>query len=92
MNTGELLQRLADRFARAEIDYMLVGSFASTLHGIPRTTHDIDIVVKLTLASLKALLAELPEQEYYVSEDAARDALKRHSQFNIIRSHDGLED
>lgn len=84
MNTGGLLQRLISRFEQAGIPYMVVGSFASTLHGIPRTTHDIDIVVDLTSKSLASLLAALPEEDYYVSEDAARDALKRRTQFNII--------
>jgi hypothetical protein len=31
-----------DRF---EIPYMLAGSFASTYHGSPRTTHAIDVVI-----------------------------------------------
>lgn len=63
---------------------MLVGSFASTLHGMPRTTHDIDIVVDLTQSSLSTLLQSLSEDEYYVSHEAATDAFKRRTQFNII--------
>lgn len=84
MNAGNLLQRLADCFKQAEIPYMLVGSFASTLHGMPRTTHDIDIVVDLNPTSLATLLQGLSEDEYYVSHEAATDALRRRTQFNII--------
>jgi len=84
VNTGSLLQRLAGHFERAGISYMVVGSFASTLHGMPRTTHDIDIVVDLTSASLTAFLSDLTEEAYYISEGAARDALKRRTQFNVI--------
>lgn len=31
--------------AEAGIPYMLAGSFASTLHGRPRSTQDVDIVI-----------------------------------------------
>ena len=82
--TGNLLQRLAACFEATGIPYMLVGSFASTLHGIPRTTHDIDIVVDLSQTSLAALLQSFLEGAYYVSEEAALDALKRRTQFNVI--------
>jgi len=80
----EFLQRLVGLLDTADMPYMVAGSFASTYHGVPRTTHDIDIVVEPTFSSLNQLLALLPEDQYYVSEDAARDALRRRSQFNVI--------
>lgn len=63
---------------------MLAGSFASTLHGVPRSTQDIDMVVDPTPVTLAALLGGLPRDRYYVSDEAARDALARRSQFNVI--------
>ncbi len=81
---ADFLSRLTDLLEQAEIAYMIAGSFASTYYGVPRTTHDIDIVVDPTFRSLKALLEFLPEDEYYVSEDTALDALKNRGQFNII--------
>jgi hypothetical protein len=68
----------------ARIPYMVAGSFASTFHGVPRSTHDIDIIVDPTGASLAVLLASLPEADYYVDHDAAKDALRRRSTFNVI--------
>lgn len=62
----------------------MVGSFASTFHGAPRTTHDIDLVVALDRGQVERLLRELPEDDYYVSPEAARDALLRRRQFNVI--------
>ncbi len=73
----EFLQRLIGLLDAADMPYMVAGSFASTYHGVPRTTHDIDIVVEPTSSSLNKLLTLLPEDQYYVSEDAARDALRR---------------
>lgn len=63
---------------------MLTGSYASSVHGTPRATQDLDIVVALSRAQLDALLKHFPDTAYYVSETAARDALARRSQFNVI--------
>lgn len=84
MTGGEFLKRLATRLSEAKIAYMVAGSFASTYHGIPRSTRDIDLVVDLDEPSLRRLIAAFPEEEYYLSADAARDALVSRSQFNII--------
>lgn len=63
---------------------MLTGSFASSYHGIPRATQDIDLVIAPTAAQLRGFVGLLPETEYYISEEAALDALARESQFNVI--------
>jgi hypothetical protein len=39
-----LLARLVEVLDAAGIPYMLTGSYASSLHSIPRATRDIDIV------------------------------------------------
>lgn len=84
MSAGELLRRLVAKLDAAGVPYMVAGSFASTYHGVPRTTQDIDIVISPSTESLGLLLAALPEEEYYVDADVARDALRRRSQFNVI--------
>ena len=63
---------------------MLTGSFASSYHGSPRTTQDVDLVIRATRDQLNSLLDELPPEDYYVSGDAAREAASRRSQFNVI--------
>ena len=69
--------------------FMVTGSLASTLYGEPRSTVDVDIVVVLNGVSLPRLLAALPEDQYYVSEDSALDAIRRQGQFNIIDMETG---
>lgn len=81
---GDFLARLVERLEAAQVPYMLAGSVASTFHGMPRSTQDVDVVVELSSQSLSKLLSELPDDAYYVSADAARDALRRQAQFNII--------
>ncbi|MGE3601148.1 MAG: hypothetical protein AB7N70_37015 [Dehalococcoidia bacterium] len=68
----------------AGISYMLTGSFASSYHGVPRATQDIDFVIAPTRDQLRRLVASLPVSEYYVDEAAALDALDHESQFNVI--------
>ena len=81
---GPILRAIVGALRTAGIPHMLVGSFASTLHGTPRTTQDIDIVIDPTPQALEALLEQLPDPRFYVSRDEAREALRRRSMFNVI--------
>jgi hypothetical protein len=75
--------RVVDALEAAAIPYMLVGSFASTWHGAPRTTQDIDIVIDPTPDGLDRLLADLGADDVYVSP-SAHDAPAARDQFNVI--------
>lgn len=79
-----VLRQVRDALQDARVPYMLTGSFASTLHGAPRTTQDIDIVIAPTSGSLDALLRHFPVDQYYVSHDAASQAMVHESMFNVI--------
>lgn len=63
---------------------MITGSLASSLHGAPRSTQDIDIVVAPDRESLERLLKEFPTSQYYVSRNSALSALRESSMFNVI--------
>ena len=84
MSLRDFLARLTGALDQASIPYMIAGSIASTYYSAPRTTQDVDLVVELDGARLRALLASLPEDQLYDSPDAARDALRRRSMFNVI--------
>jgi hypothetical protein len=66
------------------IEHMVVGSFASSAHGVPRTTQDIDVVFDPSPESLARFLAAIDLERYYVDTDTARDALRRRGMFNVI--------
>ncbi|HPM23665.1 MAG TPA: hypothetical protein PLP66_07140 [Phycisphaerae bacterium] len=59
--TGEqAVVAVIDALEAAGVPYMVVGSLSSNLYGIPRSTHDADIVVQLAperLSELRKLLA-----------------------------------
>ncbi|MEO8702831.1 MAG: hypothetical protein ABI867_22495 [Kofleriaceae bacterium] len=86
MNEGlaKPLRTIVALLEHASIPYMVVGSFASMVHGEPRTTHDLDVVIDPTAASLEAFLASIDAEQFYVDPDVARDALQRRSMFNVI--------
>ena len=91
MTQAELLQYLVDVLERLSIDYMIVGSHASIYYGEPRFTQDVDVVVELRRSQLPGFLESFPLAEFYVSEEAARDALARRGQFNIIHGASGVK-
>lgn len=83
------LRAILEGLDRIGIDYMLVGSVAALAHGRARSTQGFDVVVKLDARSLDALIRALPESRFYVSADAARDALARSTLFNVIDTTTG---
>ncbi len=83
MTTSPLATIVAelDRFG---IPHMVAGSFASTLHGEPRTTRDIDLVIDPDEPSLQRLADELDRSRFYVSKEAVGEAWERRGQFNVV--------
>lgn len=79
-----VIRRVLQALDVAGVPYMLTGSFASAFHGAPRTTQDVDIVIAPTLGSLQKLVRQFPEDEYYVSREAALQAYGAESLFNVI--------
>ncbi len=65
------------------IPYVLGGSVASSLVGEPRATMDVDLAVELATPQAERLVAALGSG-WYVSRDAALDAVRRHASFNLV--------
>jgi len=87
----DLLLRLIETLERMGLAYMVVGSVASGAYGEPRMTQDIDVVVDLSINQVSPLCAAFPAPDYYVSPDAAREAVRRHGQFNVIHPASGTK-
>lgn len=75
--------RVAGALERLGVPYLVGGSLASSLHGFPRATQDVDIVADLRMEHVPGLVAEL-EKDFYLDEPAIRDAVERRSTFNVI--------
>lgn len=89
MEQFELLRYVIETLEKLDIPYARVGSFGSGVYGEPRFTRDIDIVVDLTPAALPAFCAAFPNGEFYLSESAAREAVRDRFQFNVVHPASG---
>src|SRR3954467_14584971 len=81
---GAFLARLTAKLAVAGVPSMVVGSFASSFHGVPRSSQDLDLVIDPQPESLHRFLTDLPPADYYADPAAALYALQRRGQFNVI--------
>lgn len=79
----EFLKQVASRLDGAGIPYMITGSTAMAMYGVPRMTRDIDVVVEYGREDTTRIAA-LFEADCYVDREAVRDAAVRRSLFNII--------
>lgn len=86
---GDLLGRITRLIDDAGIRYMVVGSLASSFHGEPRQTRDIDLVIDPQAESLRRFVDRLPPDELYADSGAAAEALERRTSFNVIEINTG---
>ena len=83
MALSELFVRLVAALNAAGIPYMVVGSFASSAHGIPRATKDIDIVIAPVRDQLERLIEQFPSTRYHADLEEALFAFDHQSLFNV---------
>jgi hypothetical protein len=79
----QITQRLVREFEDLKIQYYVGGSLASSLHGIPRATQDVDIIADIALQHIPKLVNAL-EAEFYIDGDMIREAIQRRKSFNLI--------
>jgi predicted nucleotidyltransferase len=65
------------------VRYLIGGSLASSVHGEPRSTNDVDILVDFQAEHIEAFV-EAIRGDYYVSEPAVREAVRSGHHFNVI--------
>lgn len=68
---------------RLGIFYAIGGSLASSLHGVMRSTLDVDIVADMRLEHIQPLVAAL-SREFYADDEMMKDAIEHQSSFNLI--------
>jgi hypothetical protein len=85
----DLLRRLVGVLDGLGSPYMVVGSLASAAYGEPRMTQDIDVVVDMQEEQVAPLCRAFSPDEFYVSAEAAKEAVRRKGQFSIIDAASG---
>lgn len=77
------LSPVSAAFARLGIRHYVGGSVASSFHGASRSTMDVDLVADMTDLHVPEFL-KCFSRDFYLSENAIRDAIRRKSCFNLI--------
>lgn len=79
----EITLFLAATLERLGVPYFIGGSLASSLHGLPRATQDVDVVAVLTPQHVPGLIQAL-QDSFYLDETAIHEAIRDHTSFNLI--------
>lgn len=90
MNPEDVLEIVLTKLEECNIPYMITGSFASNVHGVPRATQDADVVIETDRARMKQLIFKLGG-EFYADVDAAEEALEKEGLFNVVHSATGFK-
>jgi hypothetical protein len=89
MSQPEILSTVVRARDRAGIKHMLTGSLVTSMQGVPRSTHDIDIVVAMRPEDIPAVAGAFAAPEFYLSEQAMRQAIASGGMFNLIETRSG---
>lgn len=79
----QALTALVNVLERLDIPYLVGGSVASSIYGVPRMTRDVDIVAFIASEHVVHLVEAL-QDSFYVDASAVRDAISRRDCFNVI--------
>ncbi|HEX5080582.1 MAG TPA: hypothetical protein VFY40_00955 [Blastocatellia bacterium] len=63
--------------------YWIGGSMASAVHGVPRSTQDVDFIAELKEEHVDDLVAAL-ESDFYIDREVVRRAVRSQRSFNVI--------
>lgn len=83
MTQLDVLLLVCETLDKLKIDYMLIGAYAVSFYGRPRTTHDIDLNIVISFQDAKRIYDSFKDG-FYVSKEAIDEAIECRSMFNII--------
>ena len=81
---------VVDVLERLGIAYHLGGSFASSIHGVPRQTRDADLVADVRVQHVEGLVRLLGDA-FYVDGAMIAEAISRRSSFNLVHFESGFK-
>lgn len=76
-----MINRLVDVFASFErrgVNYLVIGGIAAVLHGVPRATFDLDLLIEATPENATCLLSALYEAGFATASMTTPDDLLAH--------------
>ena len=86
-DSGKLAERLHLIFEQEHISYYVTGGVSSSIHGDPRFTRDLDVVVQVSSFALDRLVFTLEANGFYVPHNAVNEVKRGVGQsINIVDS------
>ena len=77
------LCQLIDAFKAVGIDYVVVGSVASSVHGAYRASADVDVVAEISNQQIRPLVNAL-SGDFYIDDLSVSKAIAQGRSFNVI--------
>jgi hypothetical protein len=75
--------KVLDKFSKTEVEYILIGGFAVILHGLPRLTQDIDILIKNDEKNIDKLRNAL--YSIFKDDSIGEITIEELSKYSVIR-------
>ena len=94
MEQIEVFLIFTKRLEQVGIEYMATGSVASMMYGIPRFTHDLDVVIDLRADQIDGIISVFPIEEFYCPpKDVIQIERNRpfRGHFNVIHHSTGFK-
>ncbi len=82
-NPRDALASVARSLDRLDVPWFVTGSLATSMHGLPRSTNDIDVVALLPPSAAEAFASDLAT-DYYADAGMIRTAFLRRQPCNVI--------
>ena len=79
----QVMLLVTDVLERLGISYAVGGSLSSSVHGVMRSTLDVDIIADLRMEHIQSFVAAL-SPVFYADDEMIRDAITHHNSFNLI--------
>lgn len=91
MGEAEVVKKVIKDLEGAKIPYLISGGFAVNVWGRIRTTHDLDVIISVAPKDTEIFKKIFISDEFYFSEEAAKDAVLSKGTFNVIHHETGLK-
>jgi hypothetical protein len=86
----EVIKWIVRKLEEVDLRYFITGSIASSYYGVPRFTHDIDILLAIGVKEADEVF-NLLRDHGYISKEGIAEALSGSGMFNFIHGESGLK-
>jgi hypothetical protein len=90
MNQTKALTQFISDLNSLHVPYMITGAYAVSYFGLPRATHDLDIVIEIGPANVDSVVKKF-SRGYVVDKGMAENAVRYRTHFSMIHTKSDLK-